>query len=88
MRGKSRFNLTDGYDCEALLHQVKSEFASQNYQHCELQRFQFENSVFPIVFNGCCALLQRLKFKYPAVVYTMHDGHDLKHPLIPPWLFR
>ena len=26
--------------------------------------FQFQNSVFPTVFNGCCSLLQRLKFKY------------------------
>ncbi len=25
--------------------------------------FQFQNSVFPKVFNGCCGLLQRLKFK-------------------------
>ncbi len=26
--------------------------------------FQFQNSVFPTVFNGCCSLLQPLKFKY------------------------
>ena len=34
--------------------------------------FQFQNAVFHTVFNGCCSLL---------VVYAMHDGQDLKHPL-------
>ena len=29
-----------------------------------IKLFQFQNSVFPTVSNGCCSLLQRLKFKY------------------------
>ncbi len=40
--------------------------------------FQFQNSVFLTVFNGYCSLLPRFEM---AVVYAMHDGQDLKHPL-------
>ncbi len=57
------------YDCEALSHQINSELSSQ------AKLFQFENSVFPTVFNGCCLLLW-MEILTP-VVYTMHDGHTL-----------
>ena len=49
MVNESRFNLTDGYlsymtVCEASTHQIKSEFASQNYQVISVSKFRLPHS--------------------------------------------
>ncbi len=51
---------------------LSREFASQNSQIISVSKFHRS--------SGCFSLLQRLKYKVP-VVYAMHDGQDLKHPL-------
>ena len=40
MQGESRFN----YDCKASSHQVKSEFASQNYQVISVSKLRLSYS--------------------------------------------
>ncbi len=65
------------YECSrtdvASFHQVKI-FIDPNIA-CY---FSFKTSSFS-VFNGCCILLTTDEIP---VVYTMHDGQDLIHPLI------
>ncbi len=59
------------------LHPIKSKV---NSPLKITKLFQFQNSIFLTVFN--CLLLQRLKFNIEIlVVYALHDGQDLKHPL-------
>ena len=66
----SRFNLIDGYyDCEALSHQVKSEFVSQKL-------FQFQNTVFSHTFQWLLLAATTVEIYMPAI-YAMHDGQDL-----------
>ncbi len=43
------------------LHPIKSKV---NLPSKITKLFQFKNSVFLTVFNCCCSLLHRLKFKY------------------------
>ena len=38
--------------------------------------FQFQNSAFPTVFNGCGSLLQRLNFKYQKLQNARRTGFE------------
>ncbi len=50
---------TGTYDCEASSHQVKSEFASQNYQIISVSKLRLSHS-----FQWLLLVAARLKFKY------------------------
>ncbi len=51
---------------------IKSKVNSP-LKFAKLPVFQFQNSIFPMVFNGCCSLLQRLKSKYQSFTQCMTD---------------
>ncbi len=54
---------------ETSSHQVKSEFISY---YCK----EFQNPVFPTVFNGCCAILKRLKLNTSSLRNAWRTGLD------------
>ena len=65
--GESRFIFKVGYLWlwSVVPSSQKKEFESQNCQDCNF---------FPTVFNGCCSLLQQLKFKYHSLSNAWRTG--------------
>ena len=64
------------YEFEASSHQIKSKFAPQNYQVISVSKICLSHSCQWLLLAAAT-----VKIWIP-VVYAIHDGQDLKHPLM------
>ena len=73
---------TGTYDYEASFHQIKSEFASQLLP----SYFSFKILSHSL---SCFMLVARYGWNLNTsnFIYAMHDGQDLKHPLMSYWQY-